>query len=190
MSSDAHARLAEIARGDAAFMARLRQVRSLGLPEAVIGAGAVRNLVWDHLHRLTTPRTASDIDVAWFDAGDLSPQRDAEAVRRLQALDPATPWEVTNQAAVHLWFEAHFGHPVEPLRSIADAVACWPEYATCVALQLQHDDTLRVIAPHGLDDLFGMVVRRNPRRVSVATYRQRIAEKGYLARWPQVRIVA
>lgn len=190
MAADDHARLRDIAHADAAFMAMLRQVRSLGLPDAVIGAGAVRNLVWDHLHGLETPRRESDIDVAWFDAGDLSPQRDAEALRRLQALAPDTPWEVTNQAGVHLWFQAHFGHAVEPLRSIEDAVASWPEFATCVALRLEHDDTLSIIAPHGLDDLLGMRVRRNPRRVSVETYRQRLAEKGYLARWPRVGIVA
>lgn len=34
-----------------------------------------------------------------------------------------------------------------------------------------------------------MVVRRNPRRVSVETYERRIAEKMYSKRWPKVRIV-
>ena len=49
---------------------------------------------------------------------------------------------------------------------------------------------LHVIAPHGLDDLFAMVVRRNPARVSVETYRQRVREKNYAARWPHVRVLA
>jgi hypothetical protein len=48
----------------------------------------------------------------------------------------------------------------------------------------------RVLAPHGLDDLFAMVVRRNPARVSVATYRQRVAQKRYAERWPRVRVVS
>ncbi|MCY3620177.1 MAG: hypothetical protein OXH68_00525 [Gammaproteobacteria bacterium] len=34
-----------------------------------------------------------------------------------------------------------------------------------------------------------MVVRRNPRRVSVETYRKRIAEKMYSKRWPRVNVV-
>jgi hypothetical protein len=46
-----------------------------------------------------------------------------------------------------------------------------------------------VIAPHGLDDLFAMVVRRNPARVSVATYRERVAGKRYAQRWPKVRVI-
>ncbi|MCD7097549.1 nucleotidyltransferase family protein [Stenotrophomonas sp. MMGLT7] len=188
-SCSLHRRLVGIARGNAAFMQALRHVRGLGIADGCIGAGAVRNLVWDHLHGLERPRPESDVDVAWFDASDLSRAHDQALQRRLAAAAPHLPWEVTNQAAVHLWFEHHFGHAVEPLRSIEDAVASWPEYATCVALSLRNDDTLHVIAPHGLDDLFGMVVRRNPRRVSIATYRRRLAEKRYLDRWPQVTVI-
>ncbi len=184
-----HERLAAIARGNARFMRALRLVRGLGIADGCIGAGAVRNLVWDHLHGLASPRAGSDVDVAWFDPVDLSPGTDRRLQDRLHAAAPDIPWEVTNQAAVHLWFERHFGHAVEPLRSIEDAVASWPEFATCVALSLRSDGTLHVIAPHGLDDLFGMVVRRNPRRVSIATYRRRLAEKRYLDRWPQVTVI-
>nr|WP_318298106.1 hypothetical protein [Paraburkholderia bannensis] len=34
-----------------------------------------------------------------------------------------------------------------------------------------------------------MVVRRNPARVSVETYRKRIEQKQYQRRWPRVTIV-
>jgi hypothetical protein len=46
-----------------------------------------------------------------------------------------------------------------------------------------------VIAPHGLADLFAMVVRRNPARVSVETYRRRVASRRYTQRWPRVTVV-
>jgi len=131
----------------------------------------------------------SDVDVAHFDASDLSPETDAALERRLSTLLPGVPWEVTNQAAVHRWFEGHFGHAVAPLRSLDEAVASWPEYATSVGLTLRADDAIEVIAPHGLDDMFAIVVRRNPTRVSLPTYRQRIAQKRYAERWPKVRIV-
>lgn len=183
-------RLARIVREDARFMRMLRLVRDLRVPDACIGAGAVRNLVWDRMHGLGEPRPESDVDVAWFDPGDLSRGRDRALQRSLSAAAPDIPWEVTNQAAVHLWFEDLFGHPVEPLRSIEDAVASWPEYATSVAVALDDGDQPRVIAPHGLDDLFAMVVRRNPRRVSERTCRERVAGKHYLERWPRVRVIA
>lgn len=174
------------------MMDALQAVRGLGLADACIGAGAVRNLVWDALHGKTRPSALSDIDVAYFDAGfdraDHGAARDAALQSRLQALRPDLPWEVTNQAAVHLWFEAHFGHAVAPLRSLEDAIASWPEYATAVGLRLEADDTITVLAPLGLDDLFGCIVRRNPARVSLETYRRRIVEKRYAERWPGVRI--
>lgn len=182
-------RLAALARATPWFMQALAHVRALCLPAWCVGAGAVRNLVWDALHGHAAPSALPDVDVAFFDAGDPSAERDAALQRRLQVMAPQTPWEVTNQAGVHLWFERHFGHAVRPLLSLEDAIASWPETATAVGLWLDDADRLHVIAPHGLDDLFGMVVRRNPARVSVETYRERVASKRYTARWPLVRVV-
>jgi len=183
-------RLRGITRASPWLMAALRAVRGLGLASWCIGAGAVRNAVWDHLHGHAVPSALADVDVAIFDAADLSAERERAMQRQLGALLPGVPWEVTNQAGVHLWFEAHFGHPVPPLTSLGEAVASWPEYATAVGLWLDDDDRVQVIAPHGLADLFGLVVRRNPVRVSLATYHQRVASKRYAERWPRVTVLA
>lgn len=184
-----HDRLIAIVRDSAWFMSALSAVRELGLASWCIGAGTVRNVVWDALHERPTPSPLADVDVAYFDASDLSRGKDAELERSLGRLLPGVPWEVTNQAAVHHWFEECFGHPVPPLALLEEAVASWPEYATSVALTMEADDSLKVIAPHGLEDLFAMIVRRNPVRVSVETYRQRVVQKQYPARWPKVKIV-
>jgi len=178
-------RLTALVREAPWFMAALRAGRELGLAQWCIGAGALRNLVWDALH--AQPRSElADVDLAYFCAQDLSPARDAALQGRLAELCPGLPWEVTNQAGVHLWFERHFGHAVEPLRSLQEAIASWPEPATAVGVRLNDDDALHVIAPHGLADLLGMRIRRNPVRVSVDTYRQRCASKRYAERWPRV----
>jgi hypothetical protein len=58
-----------------------------------------------------------------------------------------------------------------------------------VGLRLEDDDSITVIAPNGLEDLFGCVVQRNPTRVSLDTYRQRTTQKRYATRWPKVLIV-
>ena len=76
-----------------------------------------------------------------------------------------------------------------PLTSSADGVATWPETATAVAVRLLDDDHIQVVAPCGLGDLFGLVCRRNPRRVSVAHYRRRVRDKRIADRWPGVRIL-
>ena len=127
--------------------------------------------------------------MSYFDASNLSQERDTELQLRLKEKLTHIPWEVTNQAGLHLWFERYFGHPVSPLTSLTDAVGTWPEYATSVGLTLMSDDTIEVIAPHGLDDLFGMVVRRNPTRVSIEAYQQRVIEKRYAERWPNVNVL-
>lgn len=127
--------------------------------------------------------------MAYFDPDDLSGATDRRYEKRLRELRPELAWDVKNQAAVLLWFHEVFGHEVEPLRSMEEAIATWPETALAVGVGLQTNDTLTITARLGLDDLFSMVVRRNPRRVSVETYERRIAEKDYSKRWPPVRIV-
>jgi len=189
-ASEAHHReLVDIATSSTWFMAALRAVRDLHLSSWCIGAGAVRNLVWDALHYYETPSELADVDVAYFDPLLLAQERDRRLQAQLSASLPVIPWEVTNQAGVHLWFEGYFGHSVEPLLSLEEAVASWPEYATAVGIRLEADDSLTVIAPQGLDDLFSIVVRRNPTRVSVETYRRRVEHKQYAKRWPKVVVV-
>lgn len=183
------ARLLSLLAASPRLMAALRAARSLGLASWCIGAGAVRNTVWDALHGHERASPLADVDLAYFDAADLRPERDQALQQRLVDLNPELPWEVTNQAGVHLWFEAHFGHPVAPLHSLHDAVASWPEFATAVGVWLDGADRLRLIAPHGLADLLAMVVRRNPVRVSVQTYRERCASKRYNERWPGVVVM-
>ena len=165
-------------------------MRALDLPGWCIGAGVLRNLVWDWLHGYAKPSDLADVDVAYCDPTDVRAERDHALQDQLLRQCPDVPWEVTNQAGVHLWFERYFGQPVEPLTSIEEAVSMWPETATSVAVRMLPDESIYVIALFGLDDLFQMIVRRNPRRVSVETYSKRIVEKRYIQRWPRVRIMS
>ena len=183
------ARLIGIASNSAWFMDALRAAQTLQLTSWCIGAGAVRNLVWDELLGKHEPSDLADVDVAYFDASDMSPERDQHLQRTLMALRPDIPWEVTNQAGVHLWFADYFGHQVEPVSTLIEAVATWPEYATSVGISMDEAGALDVIAPLGLDDLFSMTVRHNSARASVANYEARIAQKRYRERWPDVNIV-
>ena len=146
------------------FMDALRAVRSVAPEGDCIGSGAVRNAVWDALHEYSSPSFLADVDVAYFDPDDLSEATERGYEERLRELRPNLVWDVKSQAAVHLWFHEVFGHEVEPLRSMEEAIATWPETALVVGVGLQADDTITITAPLGLDDLFSMVVRRNPRR--------------------------
>jgi uncharacterized protein len=187
---DAAAELEAIARTTPSLLRALEVAREVDAPDWLIGAGAVRNAVWDRLHGFTEPTPPGDIDLEFFDPADLSREhaRDVEAALRERA--PELPWEATNQAAVHLWFPDPSGAEIQPLRSSAEGVATWPETPTAVALHLDAGDRLTIVAPFGLDDLFAMVVRYNPARATVADFNRRVASKRFTERWPQVTVIA
>jgi hypothetical protein len=181
--------LVEILLTDEEFTRILQAVADVDPPQWAVGAGAVRDIVWNHLHGYVVETPHRDVDVAFFDPTDLSPEYDGRVTSELGQRLPGIPWEAKNQAAVHSWYKARFGISVDPLTSVEDAVGTWPETATSVAVRLRTDGGLQVIAPFGLSDLFGLVLRRNPRRVSVELFRQRAVEKRIAERWPHVRVV-
>jgi hypothetical protein len=188
--------LVRIVRSSDVLMRALRAARTVDPPDWLIGAGAIRNVVWDRLHGHERPTPLADVDLVFFEpvtggdaAGASWRTREREVLEAVAAIAPDIPWDVKNQAAVHLWYPDAFGIPVPPLRSSADAVGTWPETATAVAVRLLPDDGIRVVAPCGLEDLFGLVCRRNPRRVTVEEYRRRVQSKRIAERWPRVRVV-
>lgn len=170
--------------GDPQKMAILRAVRSLGLSDWAIGAGFVRNPVWDAVSGKAMPTRPSDTDVLYYDADDLSPESETRLEARLRAMLPdVPPWSVTNQARVHV----ENGDP--PYSSTEDALRCWLETPTAVAVRLEADNSLTLLAPHGLGDLFALTVRPTPRgHERIDAYRRRMAAKNFRALWPEVRI--
>lgn len=182
------ARLTELLRDDRWMSTALDAVAASGLPDAWIGAGAIRDLVWGSYHGGFDPAAVRDVDVAYFDPANLTMERDLaaeEALCRLASL----PWEATNQAAVHTWYHQYFGGPpVDSFGSVHDAVATWPETATCVAIR-RTPARIEVCAPHGLADLLDGVWRVNPVRVTPAISMARLARQRVRARWPRVTIL-
>ncbi len=188
MKNHLETKLLAILKEHPLFMSALDAVFDLGIPQWCIGAGVIRNIVFDHLDGATTT-PIRDMDVAYFDMSDLTEHADRRYEAILKQRMPHVPWEVTNQAAVHLWFHKKFGYRVSPVAGIAEAVATWPETCTAVAVTKVVGEDYRVYAPCGLEDLFGMVIRRNPERIDVRTYNARILTKRYDQCWKSVKII-
>lgn len=187
--NDNRDRLVGLIRDCPWLIAALRAGREVSAPDWVIGAGAIRDLVFEHLHGRPAP-PPRDIDYAFFDPTDLSVEREATIESELRLRCPELPFEARNQARVHLWYEQHFGSPIEPYRSIEHAVSTWPESATAVAARLLSDDGIELIAPLGLEDLFDGVLRRNPAQVTPEIFRERLARRPDLpTQWPLVRVI-
>ena len=181
--------LTQLIRSTPWLMSMLEAVRACDPPDWLVGAGVIRNLVWDHLHQYQTPTPLADIDVIFFDPQDVRPERDRMVQQQLAQTLPLVPWEATNQAAVHLWYEDVFGFSVPPFHSSEEAVGTWPETATSVAVRLQPSDDIYIVAPFGLSDLFNMVLRRNQCRVTREQFVQRLHSKQILRKWPHVQVI-
>lgn len=179
--------LKEILQSEKLFIDVLYTVKSLNLEAWCVGAGVIRDIVWSSLHGIEAVEHR-DIDVVFYDSrGSLEEERTIE--QRLRDMRPDLPWEAKNQALVHLWYQEKFGFPVEPLVSLEDAVSTWPETSTCIGVYLNNDNEIRVIAPYGLDDLFNIVLRRNPKRVTKEVFEKRITQKNMIEKWPKMSIV-
>jgi len=175
--------IANLLESDPDLRRRLDLVASLALPDGWIGAGFVRNAVWDVLHgRMPDPSRLGDVDVVYFDRDDAGAERDRALEHRLRGLDPQVCWSVKNQARMHL------RNCDRPYRDTADAIAHWPETATAVAARLVGDQ-VEIIAPYGVDDLLGLVVRPTPAfRHKLDISRERMASKDWISRWPKLTV--
>ena len=72
--------------------------------------------------------------------------------------------------------------------SLDEGISTWPEFATYGGVYMAADESVHVIAPHGLDDLFELRVRHNPSRVSVDDFRKRVRAKRFHERRPRLTI--
>ena len=161
----------------------LEIVRSLNLPDWAIGAGFIRAAVWDELCGYSTASPVDDIDVLYFDPESPDPRGDAALETKLRDIDLALPWSVRNQARMHI------RNGDDPYSSTADALRFWLETPTCVAVRLNTEDRIEIMAPFGLHDLFAMTIRPTPRgHARKAEYLARIAEKRWHERWPNVTV--
>lgn len=156
----------------------LLAVAKLDLPDCWVSAGFVRNLVWDRLHGRTTPTPLNDIDVVYFDATDPTSDADRQLETVLRGQFPNENFSVKNQARMH----TRNGHP--PYSDTADALRRWPE--TCTALGVAwRGGRFEVLAPFGLADLFGLVVRPTADDAeTIALVRRRVRQRHWRQTWP------
>lgn len=191
VNTDLHSQLAllsEILRQSEAIWVALSRAQSLGLPDYYIGAGCIAQTVWNHHTGAEATHGISDMDFVYYDNSDLSFEAEGAMIARItDALAPCPlPLDIKNQARVHLWYPQHFGCGIAPYPSLESAVNTWPTTATAVGVRLENNQ-LKVYAPFGLNDLFGMVVRANKAQITEAIYLQKVQK--WRAKWPMLSVV-
>jgi hypothetical protein len=166
-------------RADKWRMDCLAAVKTLSLPDWLLVAGFVRNLIWDHLHGKTKATPLNDVDVAFFDPSDLAPAMEQDIESILRSMRPEVCWQVRNQARMHL----RNGH--RPYRNTTDAISYYPEQATCVGVRLSAANEVEVVAPLGLEHNWKLSIAPNPKaNYADSVFMARMKSKRWLETWP------
>jgi hypothetical protein len=148
-----------------------------------IGGGIIRNLVWDKQHHYKIRTPLDDIDIIYFDENNITKQADDAIEKKLKSILPNIDWSVRNQARMHTI------NNDEKYTDIVDAVSKWPETASAILIKKDRFGKYKIIAPHGLKDLFMLYVRPTP---AFENKIQRVVErsqcKKWKEKWPNLRI--
>lgn len=186
---DAHMKqLTAIVQSTPWLMEVLRTVRSINLPDWYVGAGAIRNTVWNVLSDIDSTKHHNDIDVVYYNPSTEDASIDISYQNTLNTLMPMYDWEVVNQARAYRFTTAKERN-IPQATSACHGISTWVETATCVGVRLEADDTLTICAPHGLDDLMNMIARPIPPPYqSLELFRERMKQKQWDIIWPQLQI--
>lgn len=166
-------------------MKALYAVQALKLSDGWIGAGFVRDAVWDRLHGYGQRPVSGDVDVVWFNSERCNPVHDSYLEEKLNQQSPSFNWSVKNQARMH----QRNGN--DPYLSTENALLYWPEIATAVAVRVGDTNLIEIIAPYGLDDLFELRLRPSPlfEREKLNVFRQRVSAKRWMERYPMLQLI-
>jgi uncharacterized protein len=160
----------------------------LALPDAWIVSGCLVQTAWNAQTARAIDYGINDYDIFYFDP-DTSWQAEDAVIRRLQdrLVNLAVKIEVRNQARVHLWYPQKHGLPYPALHCSTQGIDRFLTKNTQVGIRrsnASHD----VYAPHGFDDIAGMIVRPNPgRNFSAAAYEAKAARWKKL--WPEITVL-
>lgn len=170
--------LIQTIENDAWMMNILRIVRELELNDSWIGAGFIRNKIWDVLHE--KKRTVlNDIDVIYFDSSTTNKATELVIQYQLKKVHPNLNWSVKNQARMH------FKNGHSPYKNSTEAISFWPETATAIAIRLTTKNKVEYIAPYGLEDLFNLRLIPSP-NANNSIFEHRIAEKQWVKTWSKL----
>jgi hypothetical protein len=181
--------LEAIIRSSPLLMEVLTGLREDGLPDHLLVAGAIYNLVWNRLTGRPDLTGINDIDVFYYDASDLSWDAEDVVIRRLATCFAHLPLpvQVRNQARVHLWFPQKFGTPFQPLNSSGEMLGRYASKTHSVGARLEADGTMTILAPFGLDDIFSMRIVPNPVLANKKAHEAKAARAKSM--WPEVTVL-
>ncbi|MET7503629.1 nucleotidyltransferase family protein [Streptomyces microflavus] len=168
----------------------MTRAATLELPGWYVTAGCLFQTVWNVVTGRPPTSGIKDYDLFYFDGTDLSWEAEDTVIRAGQKVFAGLPAEVEirNEARVHLWYEQKFGVPCPPHESTEAAIDSFAATTCCLGVRLEPDGEWRVYAPHGLADVFNLVVRPNPVLAPREVYEAKAAR--WKNEWPELTVMA
>jgi hypothetical protein len=162
---------------------------TLELPGWYVTAGCLFQTVWNVVTGRPPTNGIKDYDVFYFDRSDLSWAAEDAVIKAGQEVFTGLPAEVEirNEARVHLWYEQKFGIACPPHESTEAAIDCFAATTCCLGVRLGSDGGWRVYAPHGLSDVFNLVLRPNPVLAPREVYETKAAR--WKEEWPELTVL-
>lgn len=167
----------------------LERSAALGLPQWYLTAGCLFQTVWNVVTGKPAGAGIKDYDLFYFDRDDLSWEAEDRVIRRGREMFGGLPAEVEirNEARVHLWYEEKFGAPCPPYGSTEAAIDSFAATTCCLGVRLEEGGRWRVYAPHGLSDVFNLVIRPNPVLAPRSVYEEKAAR--WREQWPGLTVL-
>lgn len=130
-----------------------------------------------------------DYDVFYFDGRDLSWEAEDAVIKAADEAFAGLPAEVEirNEARVHLWYEQKFGIACAPHASTEAEIDSFAATTCCLGVRLEPGGRWRIYAPHGLSDVFNLVVRPNPVLAPREVYETKTAR--WQQQWPELNVL-
>ncbi|WP_405813623.1 nucleotidyltransferase family protein [Streptomyces sp. NBC_01390] len=167
----------------------LARTATLDLPGWYVTAGCLFQTVWNVVTDRPPTSGIKDYDVFYFDEGDLSSEAENAVIKAGQKVFAGLPAEVEirNEARVHLWYEDKFGVACPPYDSAEAAIDSFAATTCCLGVRVEADGRWRVYAPHGLSDVFNLVVRPNPVLAPRSVYESKAVR--WREQWPELTVL-
>lgn len=166
----------------------LTTLEALQIPDAWLVSGCVFQAVWNGLTGRPPGYGVSDYDAFYFDPDHSYEAEDAVIKRCAAALtDLTAEVQVRNQARVPLWYPQKFGRPYPPVHNATEGLDRF--LAPCCAVGIRRvNGRVEIAAPFGLEDLFGMVIRPNPRTTGPQSQYEAKSAR-WKSMWPEVTVM-
>lgn len=167
----------------------LARAATMTLPDWYLVAGCLYQTVWNVVTGQPAEAGILDYDLAYFDDSDLSWEAEDAVIRAGNTVFAGlpAPVQIRNQARVHLWYEQKFGTPCPPHTSAEAAIDTYEATTACLGIRQEPGGRWRIYAPHGLADVFNLVVRPNPLLAPRHVYQAKTDR--WKQQWPQLTIL-